>query len=322
MHDRFEDLRTFVTLVQRRSFVATAFQLGVAKSAVSRRIQALEARLNTRLLNRSTRAISLTEAGRVLFEKATELLAGLEEAEASASAAGVEPTGTLRILAPSTFGHLHLMPLVASFLERYGRVSVEVALRDATDDLVAAGFDMAVRIGGLSDSSLAARRFAPIRKVACASPAYLRRFGTPREPKDLRSHRGIAYSPAMERDYWHFIDPRSGESQRLQVPTRLVLDTADAIRAAAVNGFGIAALPAFAIHHSVVAGELVPVLLPWEKAPSSLYVVLPSRRLIPAKVRAFVDHMAEHCTLDPHWDRDVFGRDTKEKSPRGKPAGV
>lgn len=307
MQDRFEDLRTFVTLARSRSFAAASRQLGVAKSAVSRRIQELEGRLNTRLINRSTRALSLTEAGRVFFDQASELLVRLEEAEALASKAGAEPTGTLRILAPSSFGHMHLMPIVTSFLERYGRVAVEVALRDGTDDLLAAGFDMAVRIGELPDSSLAARRLGPIRKVACASPAYLRRFGTPREPKDLLKHRGIGYAEVTERDYWRFLDPRSGKEQSVQVPTRLVLDTADAIRAATIAGYGVAALPVFAIHKNVVAGELVPLMLPFEKAPGSLHVVFPSRKLVPAKVRAFVDHMAERCTPTPPWDRDVFG---------------
>jgi DNA-binding transcriptional LysR family regulator len=307
MQNRFEDLRTFVAVVQSRSFVAAAAQLGVAKSAVSRRVSDLEQRLNVRLLNRTTRALSLTEAGRAFFERATALLGELDDAEAAASRAGAEPTGRLRILAPSTFGHMQLMPIVTSFLERFGRVSVEVALRDGPEDLLAGGFDLAVRIGELDDSSLAARRVGPIRKVACASPSYLRRFGVPREPRDLVRHRGIVYSVVTEQDYWRFVDPRTGDEQSVQVPSRLLLDTGDAVRAAAVAGFGVAALPVFMIHKCVLAGELVPLLLPFEKAPASLYVVVPSRRLMPAKVRAFVDHLAEHCAPEPRWDRDLFG---------------
>lgn len=307
MQDRFEDLRTFVTVVQRRSFASAAVQLGVAKSAVSRRVQELEQRLAARLLNRSTRALSLTEAGRSFFERASELLAALEEAEAGASSAGVQPGGTLRILAPSTFAHLHLVPIVTSYLERYPRMAVEMALSDAPDDLLAKGFDLAVRIGELADSTLLARRLAPIRKVACASPAYLRRFGTPREPKELVAHRGIGYSAVSERDYWRFVDPRSGQQQSVAVHTRLRLDSGDALRAAAIAGYGVAALPAFMIHEAVVRGELVPLLLPYERVPSSLYVVMPSRKLVPAKSRAFVEHLATRGSPHPPWDRDVFG---------------
>ncbi len=307
MQNRFEDLRTFVAVVQGRSFVAAALHLGVAKSAVSRRVAELEKRLNSRLLNRSTRALSLTEAGKVLFERATHLLAELDEAEAAASRAGVEQAGRLRILAPITFGQMQLMPIVVSFLERYGRLTVEIALRDGPEDLLATGYDMAVRIGELPDSSMSARRLGAIRRVACASPAYLRRFGVPHEPMDLVRHRGIAYSPVVDRDYWRFVDPRTGEERSVDVPCRLLLDSGDALCAAAVAGFGVAVLPAFMIHKCVLEGELVPLLLPYEKVPTSLYVVSPSRRLVPAKVRAFVDHIAEHCTTDFRWDRDVFG---------------
>lgn len=307
MHDKFEDFRTFVTVVHNRSFAAAARQLGVAKSAVSRRVQELEERLQARLLNRTTRALSLTEAGRVFFEKSTELLAAVEDAEASASGAGLVPAGKLRILAPATFGHLHLVPIVTSFLERHSRVTVEVSLHDEQQDLLASGFDLAVRIGGaLPDSTMSARSLGLIRKVACASPAYLRRFGVPREPKELAQHRGIAYSEVAERDYWRFIDPRSGEEQSVRVPCRLRLDNGDALCAATVGGHGIAALPAFMIHKVVRAGDLVPLLLPFEKVPAQLYAVFPSRKLVPVKVRAFVEHMAERCSPEASWDRDVF----------------
>ncbi len=307
MQDKFEDLRTFVAVAQAHSFAAAGRQLGVAKSAISRRVQELEERLGARLINRSTRSVSLTESGRVFFEKATELLAALEEAEGQASRGAAEIVGSLRILAPSTFGHMHLVPLVCAFLERHSRLSIELMLSDTPVDLVAAGHDMAVRIGELRDSTLSARQLGTIRKVACASPAYLKRFGTPRVPKDLVRHRGIVYSVVSDKEFWRFVHPQSGKEEAVSVPSRLRLDTGDALRAAAIAGAGVTVLPTFMIHKAVLAGELVPLLLPFEKVPGHLFAVFPSRKLISSKVRAFVEHLAGKCLPSPYWDRDVFG---------------
>lgn len=307
MQDKFEDLRTFVAVAQARSFAAAARQMEIAKSAVSRRVQELETRLGARLITRSTRSVNLTDTGRVFFDKATALLAGLEEAEGVASQGAAEPVGQLRILGPSTFGHMHLVPLVCSFLERHSRVSIELVLSDVPADLRAAGFDMAVRIGELNDSTLSARELATIRKVACASPAYLRRYGMPRVPQDLARHRGVVYSVASDKEFWHFVHPPTGKQEVVSVASRLRVDTGDALRAAAIAGAGVTVLPAFMIHREVLAGDLVPLLLPFEKVPGRLFALFPSRKLIPAKVRAFVDHLADHCAPCAYWDRDVFG---------------
>jgi DNA-binding transcriptional LysR family regulator len=307
MQDRFEDLRTFVAVVQSRSFAAAARRLGVVKSAVSRRIQELEERLGAHLINRSTRSISLTDAGRIFFEKATALLAGLEEAEGLASHGASEPVGSLRILAPSSFGRLHLLPMVCSFMEQHHRLSVELSLSDDFVDLVSEGFDMAVRIGELQDSNLSARSLCAIRRVACASPAYVARFGTPKQPSDLTSHRGISYSNVDEKKFWRFLDPLTGKEQSVNVHARLHVNTGDALCEAAIAGAGITVLPTFIVHKSVIAGELVPLMLPYEKVPTELHVVYPSRKLVPAKVKVFVDYLAAKCSRNPYWDRDVFG---------------
>jgi DNA-binding transcriptional LysR family regulator len=312
MQDRFEDLRTFVTVVQSRSFASAARRLGVVKSAVSRRVQELEERLGSHLINRSTRTLSLTETGRAFFEKAVGVLAGLEEAEGVAANGAVEPVGTLRILGPTAFGRVHLVPIICSFMEQHSRLTVELSLSDEFVDLVAEGFDMAVRIGELKDSTLAARRLGDIRRVACASPAYLNRFGTPREPKDLAHHRGLQYSLVEEKSYWRFVDPRTRKEQIVSVSSRLLLNNGDALCSAAIAGAGIAVLPTFIIHKAVVDGALVPVMLPYEKVPTSIHVVYPSRRLMPAKVRAFVDYLAEKCAPYPYWDRDVFGSEKSD----------
>lgn len=313
MQDRFEDLRTFVAVVQSRSFAAAARRLGVVKSAVSRRVQELEERLGAHLINRSTRNLNLTDAGRLFFEKATALLAGLEEAEGLASHGATEPVGSLRILAPSSFGRLHLVPMVCRFMEQHHRLSVELSLSDDFVDLVSEGFDMAVRIGELQDSNLSARSLGAIRRVACASPAYVARFGAPKQPSDLTKHRGISYTNVDDKKFWRFVDPRTGKEQSVSVHARLHVNTGDALCEAALAGAGITVLPTFFVHKAVVAGDLVPVMLPYEKVPTEMHVVYPSRKLVPAKVKAFVDHLAAKCAPHPYWDRDVFGPATLDR---------
>lgn len=312
MQDRFEDLRTFVAVVQSRSFAAAARRLGVVKSAVSRRVQELEERLGAHLINRSTRTLSLTDSGRIFFEKATAVLVSLEEAEGLASHGATEPVGSLRILAPSSFGRLHLVPMVCGFLEQHHRLSVELSLSDEIVDLVSEGFDMAVRIGELQDSDLSARSLGAIRRVACASPAYIARWGAPKQPRELSIHRGISYTNVDEKKFWRFVDPRTGEQQSVSVNSRLRVNTGDALLEAALAGAGITVLPTFIAHKSVVAGDLVPVMLPYEKVSTELHVVYPSRNLVPAKVKAFVDFLATKCAPNPYWDRDVFGSRKQE----------
>ncbi|MGN6825933.1 LysR family transcriptional regulator [Paucibacter sp. M5-1] len=307
MQDRFEDLRTFVAVVQGRSFASAARQLGVVKSAVSRRVNELEERLGVHLLNRSTRNLSLTDTGRVFFEKSTALLAALEEVEGLASHGAVEPVGDLRILAPSSFGRLHLVPMVCRFLEQHPRLSVELSLNDEVVDLMTEGFDMAVRIGKLPDSNLSARSLGPIRRVACASPEYIARFGAPKQPSDLSHHSGILYSNVDEQKYWRFVDPRTGDEQSVTVTSRLRMNTGDSLCDAALAGAGIAVLPTFIIHEFVSSGKLVPVMLPFEKVPAELNVVFPCRKLLPAKVKAFADFLGTTFISPPYWDRDIFG---------------
>ncbi len=307
MQDRFEDLRTFVAVVQARSLASAARRLNVAKSAVSRRVQELENRLGAQLLNRTTRTLSLTEAGRQFFERATALLADLEEAENIATSATREVVGKLRISAPMTFGAMHMAPVICHFMEKNPRLSVEMILDDRRVDLVADGYDLAVRIAQLEDSNLAARRIAPIRRTVCASPRYLRRYGTPKQPADLIHHRGISYTNVDERRYWHFVHPQTGEEQFIDVRSPLKLNNGDAMREAAIAGYGLTALPTFITHQAIAAAQLVPLLLPYELPAINMYAVFPSGRNTPGKVRAFVDFMVDRFGDSPYWDRDVFG---------------
>ncbi|MCC2673216.1 MAG: hypothetical protein K0R58_163 [Ramlibacter sp.] len=307
MTNKFEDLRTFVTVAQAGGFTEAARRLGVVKSAVSRRIKDMEERLGVALLNRSTRSFGLTDAGQALYERATSLVAGVEEAETLAARGAGESVGNLRLIAPSTFGRLHLIPLVAEFLEENPRLSVEVSLSDTFVDLLDSGYDMAVRIGELKDSGLVARQLGVVRRVACASPAYLRRFGTPKVPADLERHRGIAYSVVDDKEFWRFVHPERSAAEVVSIGSRLRLDTGDALLAAATAGWGVTVLPTFIIHEAVVSGDVVPLLLPYEKAPTAMHLVYPSRRGVPAKVRALTEFLVARCRSPAYWDRHVFG---------------
>lgn len=307
MPDRFEDLRTYVAIVQTRSVAAAARRLGLAKSAVSRRLQELESRLGAQLLNRTTRTLRPTEAGQEFYNRALALLAELEEAEAAATQSTVDPAGQLRISAPMSFGALHLAPILCHYMQANPRLEVELVLDDRKVDLIGEGFDLAIRIAHLEDSNLAARRIAQIRRAACASPEYLQRHGTPKEPRDLSRHRGIAYVNSVDRNFWRFVNANTLEEQTADVVSPLRLNNGDAMREAAIAGYGVTCLPAFVIHNAVATGRLVPLLSPFEKPLINMYAVYPARRNAPAKVRTFVEFMLERFGDHPYWDRDVFG---------------
>ncbi|HYD82372.1 MAG TPA: LysR family transcriptional regulator [Paucimonas sp.] len=305
MLDRFEDLQTFVTVVQAKGFGKAALRIGIAKSAVSRRVQELEDRLGARLLNRSTRAFSLTQVGEEFYARAVQVLADLQEAEALASTGSVDPLGTLRVSGPVSFGILHLAPVIGQFLDRHLQLQIDLDLNDRFVDLVDEGFDVAVRIGHLKDSSLIARRIATIRHAVCASPDYLARHGVPKTPADLKRHRGLVYSNVDEAAYWRFHDPDGGRPYTAEAGSVLRINNGDALREAALAGHGIAVLPTFIIHRAVAAGGLRIVLPEYARAEIDLHAVYPSRRNVPAKVRVFVDFLVERFGAEPYWDRDL-----------------
>jgi DNA-binding transcriptional LysR family regulator len=308
MADKFEDVRTFVAVVQGRGFNAAARQLGFVKSAVSRRIRELEDRLGTRLLNRTTRTITLTESGTEFYARSLRLLADLQEAEDIASQGAHEAVGRLRISTPVSFTIHCLAPALKAFQEANPKLELELETNDRKIDLVGEGFDLALRISRLKDSSLVARRLAPIRHVVCASPAYWRERGRPKEPKDLRAHSGIAYSYVDSRSYWLF---KGDES--VDVKSTLILSNGDAIREAAIAGCGVAYLPTFIIYRAVERGELVPVLTEYARPEITLNAIYPSNRNVPTKVRKFIDFCVEQFGEEPFWDQQIFGAGKRTK---------
>jgi DNA-binding transcriptional LysR family regulator len=302
MANQFEDLRTFVAVVDGKGISAAARELKLVKSAVSRRLGELEDRLGTRLLNRSTRTLALTDSGAAFYARAVRVLADLQEAEAEASKGALQAVGKLRIAAPVSFTIHCLAPALPRFMQAHPDLELDIDTNDRMVDIVAEGFDVALRIGVLKDSSLIAHRISPIRHALCASPAYLRRHGRPKAPRDLARHAGIIYSYVDPRAYWAFKDRES-----VDVPTRLALSNGDAIREAAMAGCGVAYLPAFLIYQAVQRGELEVLLPQFGRDPIALNAVFPSNRNVATKVRRFVDFCVTEFGVDPFWDRAVFG---------------
>lgn len=300
--DRLTNLAVFVKVVEEQSFAAAARGVGLSPAMVSKHVQALEERLGARLLNRTTRRLSLTEVGRGYYERARQILADLEDADRAASDLQAAPRGTLRVNAPFSFGIRHLGPAVAAYLQAYPEVTVDISLNDHYIDLLAEGVDVALRIGRLADSSLIARRLAPIRLVLCAAPAYLRQHGTPREPKDLARHNCLLYTYAATADEWRFVGP-DGKDEVVRVSGRLLANNGDVIIAAAAAGIGLALSPSFMAGEPVRAGQLVRLLPGYAAPEAALYAVYPPGRHLSAKLRSFIDFLVKRFGEEPEWDR-------------------
>lgn len=290
--DRFAAMRVFTQVVDSASFAKAADRLGVSTSAASRQVADLEAHLQTRLLNRTTRRVSLTESGRSFYERAVQVLADLDEAEREASRAAVLPRGTIRLTAAVTFGVRHLGPLVAAFLARYPSVALDVSLSDRIVDLVEEGFDLGVRIGAVGTESLAARKLGETRLVVCASPDYLAAHGTPQVPEDLAGHNCLTYEYVSPRDQWRFREA-SGRERSVRVKGSLHSNNGELHAEAAAGGVGIAFEPDMIVMPYVRAGRLVPLLEGFLPPPMPIYAAYPSRKHLSAKVRVFVDFLAE-----------------------------
>lgn len=296
--DRFDQMRVFAAVIDAGSFAAAADALRMSRPAVSRHVAELEARLGVRLIQRTTRRLSPTPEGQLFHGRVRDLLAGMDEAEAEASARTAEPSGLLRVNVPVTFGILHLAPLWPRFRSQHPQVSLDVTLSDRTVDLVEEGYDVAVRVSRLPDSSLVSRTLAGTRIVLCAAPAYLRRRGRPRAPQDLARHDLIAYSYWSSRDEWRFRGP-GGE---VAVKTEPVMRTnnGDTCRAAALAGQGIVLQPSFLVGPDLAEGRLVELMPGWQAGELGIHAVYPSRRHMLPKTRALVDFLAQ-ALRQPAW---------------------
>jgi DNA-binding transcriptional LysR family regulator len=300
--DRFQSLRAFVAVVNAGSFARAAERLGLSRAMMSKHVQQLEDRLGARLLQRTTRRLSLTEAGRAFHARAERLLADLEEAETAVASEGAAPRGTLRISAPVSFGARWVAPALAEFLAAHDGLAGELVLNDRIVDLVEEGFDLAIRIARLTDSSLIARRLAVSRFALVAAPGYLARAGAPRAPADLAKHNCLGYAYAATGDTWKFVRQGGGASASVRVRGTLTANNGDALAAAARQGLGVAVLPTFQVGDDLRQGTLTCLLEGWEPEALGVHAVYPQNRHLSAKVRAFVDFLAERFGPTPPWD--------------------
>jgi DNA-binding transcriptional LysR family regulator len=299
--DRVTSLSVFVKVVEGSSFAAAARHFGLSPAMVSKHIVSLEERLGARLLNRTTRQVSPTEIGREFYERSTRILADLDEAEQAASALQATPKGLLRLNGPLSFGIRHLAPANIDYLAACPEAAIDVTLSDRVVDLVDEGFDLAIRIARLADSSLIARRITPCRIVACAAPAYLKKHGAPRRPADLTAHNCLGYSYAALRNEWRFTGPDGAESVR--IAGRLNANNGDVLRLAALRGEGIVIQPTFLIGDDLASGELVSILPGFVPDELVIQAVYPHSRHLSVKVRSFIDFLVARFGQDPEWDR-------------------
>lgn len=299
--DKLVALQAFVKVAELKSFSAAAARLGVSKSVVSRTVSSLEADLGARLFHRTTRSLTLTEAGRGYYGRASRILVDLAEADQSVSELQAAPRGELRINAPMSFGFLHLAPALPDFLRAYPDVSIDMMMNDRFVDLVDEGFDIAVRIGELQDSSLIARKLASIKMTICASPDYLSRAGVPLTPEDLRLHQCLCNKNVVSAREWRFVYP-DRKSMIVEVEGRVSINNGDALRIAALNGLGLIKLPTFIVGADLRQGTLVSVLADFLPQEATLSAVYPHARHLSPKVRAFVDFLADRFGPEPYWD--------------------
>lgn len=292
----------FAQVVDSRSFSAAAVRLGLSKSAVSKQIAKLEDRLGARLLNRTTRTLSPTDAGQDFYERCLRVVREVEEAERAITHLSAEPRGLLRLSAPASFGREYLAPLVPEMLARWPELRIEALFEDRFVDVVAEGFDLVIRITRLQDSSLVARRIASCRRVVCAAPSYLERHGVPRTPAELLQHDCILYSYATDQNEWEFVGP-DGRLETVRVDGRLRANNAEVTLAALLAGAGLALSPDFIVGPDIAAGRLVPLLTDYENPFGAIYAVWPHNRNLAPKVRAVVDFLVERFATEPIWER-------------------
>ena len=306
MLDQVTGMRVFAKVATLGGFSAAARTLGMSPAMATKHVVAIEERLGVRLLNRTTRRLTLTEAGSRYREACERVLAEIDEAEAEASADVAEPRGILRVNGPLSFGFREIAPAVADFAAAHPGVTVDLALTDRFVDLVEEGWDLAVRIGRLRDSTLVARRLAPVRVVLCAAPSYLERFGTPRTVADLTRHNCLGYTLPTPTSAERWLFGADG-SIPVEVSGNFRVNNGDALRVAAIAGLGLIYQPSFILADDLKAGRLICLHLDHPAFEfGAVHAVYASGRRLPAKTRAFIDFLARRWADVPPWDRDLL----------------
>ena len=299
--NRYEEIETFVRVVEAGSITNAAKQLKIAKSAVSRRLKALETRLDAQLMTRTTRKLTLTDTGTTLYNRFVVLLADWEESEAAASDAQAALAGSIRIAAPLSFGVSHLGPAIIDFMHEHPFVDFDIDFSDRKVDLIAEGMDLAIRIGELPDSSLIARKVASLSLICAASPAYLKEYGEPQTPDDLKMHKELRYGYRTS-DSWPYRAPDGSEGQ-IDLPIRLSATNGEFLRDAAVAGEGVLIEPRFILYENLRDGSLVELLPDYQWPELTAYAVYPHTRHLSVRVRAFVDFLVKRYKGTPYWEK-------------------
>ncbi|HET8597702.1 MAG TPA: LysR family transcriptional regulator [Castellaniella sp.] len=300
----------FAKVAETGSFARAAAACNLSQATVSKAVSRLEARMKTVLLHRTSRRLSLTESGRSALERATRILEEGEAVEAEVTEQSQALRGRVRVSAPMSFGIARLAPLLPAFMETHPEVQLDVQFNDAQVDLVAEGFDLALRIARLADSSLLARRLCGVRVLLVGAPAYFDQRGRPRHPRDLQAHEALHYAYARGGATWHFRHPRLGQFSQF-MPTRLQVNNADALMPALRAGLGLALQPEFLVWPDLQSGLLETAMAPWEIEPLALHAVTPPGRNRPARVQALIEYLRDTLVEEP------WARDTPPQAPDG-----
>jgi len=295
-------MRVFSAVVDAGSFAGAADKLDLSRGMATRYVAQLEAHLGVRLLNRTTRKLSLTEAGSDYYQRASQILAMVEEAETSAAQEASVPRGTMRVTSSVAFGARHLGRAITEYLQRYPGVNIDLTLNDRVVDLVEEGFDLAIRVAARIDPGLVARRLTRIRIAACAAPAYLKKFGTPKSPEQLSGHNCLTYAYSNAQSDWRF--RRNRVEKTVGVSGNLQGNNGDILVNAAIEGLGVILQPNFLVFEALRQKRLVRILPQWQADELAVYAVYPHRKFLPPKVRSFIDFLAERFGPEPYWDLD------------------
>ena len=301
MKDRLNGMRVFAQVVEAKSFSAAADKLGMSKSLASRHVSALERALSVKLLNRSTRKLSLTEAGALFYEHCARVVQEAELAEQRLTQAQAEPAGLIKLTATPAFAVRHVLPALTEFYRKYPKIRVQLSCSNRALDLGDAGFDLGIRVSFEPAPNLVARKLAVNRSVLCAAPAYLKRHGTPRRIEDLRKHECVLFPPLAPKGVWTF--RRDRRKYSVPVAGMFETDEMDAVRAAVAVGMGIGILPVYLVADALRQGQLVPLLRPYQVLPeSAIYLVYLPNRTLSSRVRALIDFLVERFGPVPSWE--------------------
>ena len=298
-----EEIKTFVTVVGAGSFTKAAEELGISRSVISKKLSALEANLGVRLLNRTTRRLSLTEAGGQFYQNCRNGLNSIDEAVGEVRSLSSEPRGRLLVNLPLSFGVLHIAPLIAEFLQRFPGIQVDLNFEDRKVEMIDPGFDVSIRIADMDDSSLVARRLATCRHLVVASPDYVEKYGMPDSPDSLRTaaHHIASYRMQDSALEWQF-KSEEGDIASVKLVAEIIVNNSLALKEIVLAGAGLARMPSFIVGPDVVEGKLVNLFPELNTLTKSIYAVFPKREYMPSKTRVFIDFLAEKISDPPQWD--------------------